>query len=182
MSSTLSAMATVDDEQSDRVDQFIVYAAFGEVMHEFQVFELVLWQLQSRSIKPGTTPDQAMDKVHKWNSTTFGGLVRGIKNQDHWPCGIAAELEEAVDARNFLAHHFLREYFLVRPSSSHREVALDQLARISRQLDTLHRTIEAHLRSLGIPGVDDLDDETRNEIEAMRPTSWLSETDVPRPS
>jgi peptidoglycan hydrolase-like protein with peptidoglycan-binding domain len=40
-----------------RVGQFIVYGAYGEIMHQFQVFELTLWGFLTRAIKGGTTLD-----------------------------------------------------------------------------------------------------------------------------
>jgi hypothetical protein len=39
------------EPSDERVDQFIVYGAFGEVMHQFQVFEMTLWGFLTRSIK-----------------------------------------------------------------------------------------------------------------------------------
>lgn len=166
---------TADDVEPERMNQFIVYGAFGEVMHSFQVFELVLWGFLTRSIKRGTSLDQAMERVERWNSTTLGSLWRGLRTHDHWPDGMIAEVDQAVTARNYLAHHFLREYFLVRPSTEHRENALDQLATIANRLDALIAGMEAHSRTLGIPDIDELDNETRQEIEALRPTTWLAD-------
>ena len=60
----------------DEVDQFIVYGGYGEVMHQLQVLELALWGFLTRGIKPGTSLDQGMKKVEKWNATTIGSLLR----------------------------------------------------------------------------------------------------------
>jgi hypothetical protein len=163
------------NEDDVRVDHFIVYGAYGEVMHRFQVFELALWQLLARGIKPGMTADQAMEKVEKWDGTTFGKVVRGLKSQPHWPEGMTDELQCAVDARNYLAHHFLREYFVVAASEETRDQALRQLAKILDRLDRLEEDLEDHLRSLGVTAIEDLDDEVRAEIDKLRPTVWLSE-------
>jgi hypothetical protein len=164
----------VEPEASDeRVDQFIVYAGFGEVMHRFQIFELVLWQFLVRGIKPGSSPVQAMDKITKWDNTTAGAIVRGLKSQARWPDGMIDSLQEAVDTRNYLAHHFLREYFMVTPAEANRGRAAEQLAGVSVRLEDLQEALEAHLRSLGVTGVEDLDKETRAEIDKLRPTEWL---------
>ena len=96
-------------------DQFIVYAGYGEVMHRFQTFELLLWQFLVRGIKRGSSLAQGVgqgpDKIIKWDNTTAGAIVRGLKSQAHWPDGMIDSLQEAVETRNYLADHFLREYF-----------------------------------------------------------------------
>ena len=160
-----------------RVDQFIVYAAYGEVMHQFQTFEMTLWGFLTRSIKTGTSPDQAMPKVWKWDGTTLGSLVRGLKSQNHWPDGMIDSLEGAVQTRNYIAHHFLREYFVVTPSEKIKKRATEQLADVSARLEDLEEALEVHLRSLGVAGIDELDEETLAEIGKLRPTEWFGETD-----
>ena len=157
----------------DRVDQFIIYASYGEVMHRFQTFELLLWQFLVRGIKRGSSLAQAMDKITKWDQTTAGAIVRGLKSQAHWPDGTIESLEEAVDTRNYLAHHFLREYFMVTPSEEVRSRAAEQLANVSVRLENLQEALEAHLRSLGVTGIEDLDEETRAEVDKLRPAEWL---------
>ena len=160
------------EASGDQVDQFIVYGAYGQVMHQFQVLELTLWGFLTRGIKPGMSQSQALDRVAKWDGTTLGAIVRGLKSQGHWPEGMMEFLEQAVDARNYLAHHFLREYFMVAPSERVKEQATDQMAHMSAQLDDLEEALEAHLRSLGIAGIDELDEEARAEIEKLRPKDW----------
>jgi hypothetical protein len=172
-----SIFSMAQPEASDeRVDQFIVYGRYGQVMHQFQVFELTLWGFLTRTIKKGTTLDQAMDKVWKWDGTTFGKLVRGLKSQDHWPDGIIDSLEEAVQTRNYLVHHFLRNYFMVTPSETTKEQATSQLARVSARLEDLQEALEGHLRSLGVAGIEELDEETMAEIDKHRLTEWLDES------
>jgi len=162
------------DVPAESVDQFLVYGAYGEVMHRFQVFELSLWQVLTRGIKPGMTTDQAMDKIEKWDATTFGSIVRGLKSQSHWPAGMIDELERAAQARNYLAHHFLREYFVMAASEEVKQQAVAQLARILDRLDRLEEDLGDHLRSLGIATIDDLDDEAKAMIDTLRPTEWLT--------
>jgi hypothetical protein len=163
-------------DPSARVDQFIVYAGYGEVMHQFQVFELTLWGFLTRSIKDGMSAEQVDQKVEKWDGTTFGKVVRGLKSQTHWPDGMVDDLEGAVATRNYLAHHFLREYFLVTPSDRVREQAAVQLANVSTRLERLGQAVEAHLRSLGVASIYDLGDELMEQIEALQPTEWLDES------
>ncbi len=84
-----------------------------------------------------------------------------------------AEAEQAVETRNYLAHHFVREYFSITPSEKLREQATEQLAKVSTRLEELEEALEAHLRSLGVPGIEDLDEETKAMIDKLRPTDWL---------
>ncbi|WP_410646532.1 hypothetical protein [Amycolatopsis sp. cmx-4-54] len=162
------------EPDSQTVDQFIVYGAYGEIMHQFQLLELTLWGFLARNLKSGITFDQGVAKVERWDATTFGKLWRGLRTQDHWPAGLVAELDQAIEARNFLAHHFLREYFLVVPSEEHREDALTQLARTGGRLDAVMARLDEHARALGLPDDDELDEQTHQAIEALRPTGWFT--------
>lgn len=176
---------TADDvtpEDQAAVDRFTIYGAYGEIMHKFQVLELVLWGFQSRSIKSGTTVDQAMERISRWDSTTLGSMWRGMRTQDHWPDGMVDEVDHAVLRRNFLAHHFLRECFVVKPSPEHHQRVLTELAAIHARLDRIMGDMETHSRACGIADLEDLDKEAREEIEAFRPTTWFSNwTDEEQP-
>ena len=154
------------------LNQSVIYLAYGDVMHQFQVFELTLWQFLSRTLKPGTTFEQGMEKVDRWNGTTLGALVRGLKTQDHWPDGVPEALETAVETRNFLAHYYLREYFLVLPSERILDEALTELAELREWIIQLEGQLEQHLQSLGIPTSAELTDEERSGFEGLRPTTW----------
>lgn len=139
-------------------------------------FEMTLWGFLTQGIKQGMSDSQALDRITKWDGTTLGQLVRGLKTQGHWPEGMIESLEQAVETRNYLAHHFLREYFVVAPSESAKEQATEQLARVSARLEDLEEALEAHLRSLGVPGVEELDEEARAEIDKLRPKEWFDES------
>ena len=164
------------------VDQFIIYGAYGELMHRFQLFELTLWQLMTRSIKERANPKKGDtkkvdDKITNWDRLNLGQIIGSIKNESHWPEGMVAELERAADARNYLAHHFLREYFLVLPSEDNKMLAAEQLAKLSARLDDLETVLEEHLKTLGISVDDELDADLIAEIDAIRPRVWLEEDD-----
>ena len=157
----------------DNTDEYLVYIGYGEVMRRLQILELGLWGLLSRRIKPGTSLDQAMEMVAKWDGTAFGQLMRGMKNQPHWPDGLLDRLLEAVRIRNYLAHHFLREYFMAAPSRENLENASNQLAELSVWLEKLDEDMDAHLESLGIEASSSLDTETRALAETLRPEKWF---------
>jgi hypothetical protein len=111
----LVGMFAAMTNSEDNTDEYLIYIGYGEVMRRLQILELGLWGLLSRKIKPGTSLGQAMEMVAKWDGTAFGQLMRGMKNQSHWPEGLLDKLLEAVNVRNYLAHHFLREYFMAAP-------------------------------------------------------------------
>lgn len=141
-------------------------------MHQLQILELTLWGFLTRGIKAGSSPEQGMMKVARWNGTTIGNLIRGLKSQPHWPAGMIEQLELAAETCNYLAHHFLREYFVVTPSEEVKETASGWLADISAWLEALDERLEAHLESLGIERYEDLDERTLAEMERLRPTEW----------
>lgn len=164
-----------EEPDNESIDQFIVFAAYGEVMLGFQLMELSLWSLNAINLKPAIQAAQATAKVEKWNGTTFGDLLRGLRTQPHWPPDLLDQLDRALEARNYLAHHFLREYFVLKPSVDARDRATAQLAEIARRQEMLQDELDAHLRSIGVPNVDELDDELIEELDALRPTSWSAE-------
>jgi hypothetical protein len=162
---------------SEGTDDYLIYIGYGEVMRQLQVLELGLWGLLSRKIKPGTSLNQAMEMVTKWDGTTLGQLMRGMKNQSHWPEGLLDRLLEAVKIRNYLAHHFLREYFMAAPSRENLEGASNQLAELSVWLEELDEELDTHLESLGIETSSSLDAEAKVLAEALRPEKWLGFVD-----
>ncbi|HEV2260149.1 MAG TPA: hypothetical protein VGS06_44145 [Streptosporangiaceae bacterium] len=157
----------------DGVSEYLIYIGYGEVMRRFQVLELGLWGLLTRKIKPGTNLGQAMEMVARWDGTTFGQLMRGMKNQEHWPEGLVAKLMEAVEIRNYLAHHFLREFFMAAPSQENLHDASSQLADLSVWLDELDAELDAHLASLGIETASSIDAEAMALADSLRPEKWF---------
>lgn len=164
-------------ESDDATNQALIYIGYGEVMRRFQTLELGLWSLLTRKIKPGTTLNQAIEMVAKWDGTTFGQLMRGMKNQPHWPEGLVGKLLEAVNIRNYLAHHFLREYFMAAPSRENLEDASSQLAELSVWLEELDAELDSHLASLGVETPSSLDAETKILADSLRPEKWFGFVD-----
>ena len=155
------------EPSGEKVDQSIIYGAYGELMHKFQAFELLLWQLQSRSSKPGTTLEQSMETVEAWNRTTFGHFMRVLRTQSQWPDDLVERLLTAVDSRNYLAHHYLREHFTMVRTQAYTDRALQDLAELSAWLDRLTRDLDEHLRTPGSEAPHDSDRELA-KIEALR--------------
>lgn len=163
----------MSEPNQEDVGQATIYVGYGAVMHQFQMLELDLWGFLTKGIKSGASFDQAMAKVEKWNATTFGSLWRGMRTQPHWPADLKDKLERAVEVRNYLSHHFLREYFVVERSADSQERAAQALADQSIWLEGLSDELEAHAASQGIPGHGELDEETSTEIDKLRPKKWF---------
>jgi hypothetical protein len=47
---------------------------------------------------------------------------------------------------------------------------------VSARIEDLQEALEGHLRSLGVAGIEELDEETMAEIDKLRPTEWLDES------
>jgi hypothetical protein len=70
--------------------------------------------------KPDTTLDQRFRKMDGWYGTTLGRLYGSVKAQGHLPQSLADELDELVEVRNYLAHHFLIEWACAVPKLAYR--------------------------------------------------------------
>lgn len=158
-----------ESEDAEADGTALIYVGYGSLMRKLQLMELNLWEIQALSIKSKTTEAQAFARIEKWDGTTFGSLVRGMKNQGHWPAGMTEDLEQAVELRNHLAHNFLREFFLAEPSAANFERGTNQLLDWSLKVDDLDTRLGAHLRALGVPDLDDLDDDLLAQLDALRP-------------
>ena len=164
-----------DQEFNAEVGRYMVFAAYGELMLDFQSLELTMHQFLSMRVKQKTTLDQWNRKIEGWYGTTLGRLYSSVKVQGHLTQSLAEELDGAVETRNYLTHRFLIEWAIVVPSIEVRDTALEYLAIISNRLTALEEALADHLRTQGIDveaELDSLDEETRREIEALRPTRW----------
>jgi hypothetical protein len=170
--------STITKSAEDRTA--LIYVGYALLMRDLQLMELHLWTIQALGIKRNSTEAQAFAKVEKWDGTTFGALVRGMKGQAHWPEGMAQDLEQAVALRNHLAHNFLREFFLTEPSEANFERGTQQLLDWSLKVDDLDDRLRIHAHTLGVPDPEELDDEMLAELDDLRPKTWpLSGGDTP---
>jgi hypothetical protein len=166
----------VDDE----LDEGIIYIGYGDLMRKLQLMELHLWQIQALRMNPKMQAKHAFEKVEKLDGTAFGSLVRGMKTQDHWPEGMVDDLLQAVALRNYLAHNFLREFFLAEPSQDNYARGAQRLVDWHEKVDALDAALETHIATMSDATWDDLDDDLKAEIEAMRPKIWpLTSADDP---
>jgi hypothetical protein len=106
--------------------------------------------------------------------TTLGGLVHQAK--DLLPNNLSSELAEVIKERNYLVHHFLREYFMAQRSVQNRDQAKEYLLGVSSQLGELSNQLDAYLESLGLATPDTLEPELQAQINLLRPKEWPLES------
>lgn len=150
----------------------LIYIGYADVMRSLQLMELHLWSILALKVKTKSTEAQIFSTVEKWDGTTFGALVRGMQTQGHWPPGMTEDLAQVVELRNYLAHHFLREFFLAAPSPENFRQGSEQLLAWSREVDALDERLRIHAELLGVPAIENLDKTVLMEIDAARPRTW----------
>ena len=136
------------DDEAQNVG--VIYIGYGELMRRLQVLELSLWIVQAMRMKKGMSGEQAFRQIDKWDGTTFGTMWRGMRTQDHWPTDLVDDVDQAVQLRNHLAHHFLREFFSARKTPGNFERGTQQLIEWSVRMDGLEMKLDAHLQMLGV--------------------------------
>lgn len=157
-----------EDESSQSAA--VVYVGFGQVMHKFQLIEMNLWSVKALHFKAGIQEHQAFAKLANWDAkAVFGGLVEELKDQHHWPAGMVERLRAAVRVRNYLAHRFLREFFMAENSEENYGRGIEQLIRWSEMVDELDAELAAHVVHLA---GGDIDEETKAELAQFLPTTW----------
>lgn len=162
-------MSEADD---DSMRTAVIYLAYGEIMHALQVLEFDLWTIQSLRMKPGIQHEQALRKVEAWDGSTLGQLWGGMRNQKHWPAGLVEEIDWVLLLRNKLAHKFLREYFLVTPSQEAFDSVTADLADWAVRVEAVGAALGERIDSLGGTGWDELSDDVKAEVDALRPSDW----------
>ena len=153
------------------VDRSLVYVAYGELMHRIQVFDLTVVQLISWLGEPGASFTEKVDEIEELISKTLGRLIHKAKERHEFPDALVDDLDEMLSRRNYVAHHFRREYFMVVTSERVREQALVWLAETAARLESLEAALEDQLHRLGAPDISDLDP-TLAKIDEMRPSDW----------
>lgn len=159
-----------DEPSNADVSRFIIMGAYGEIMLRFQLLELDFWSLLVMQQKAGMSFDQRMNKIESWDRATMGRLLRGIAEM---PEELDAECLRAVDARNYLAHRWLRDramFFADRRAGS---VFGDELAEVSRRLDDLDAAMNSFKLERGVPEISDAELEQLGLQESPSLDSWL---------
>lgn len=148
----------------------IVYRLYGQLMHQFQLLEMNLWAIKALRFKDGVQMHQGIVKLESWDAHgLFGQLVNDLAPLPTWPAEMVGRLREAASIRNYLAHRFLREFFVAKDSEEKFDRGITQLVTWIQSMNELDADLESHVSSL--PG-GEVDPELAALLEEQRPDSW----------
>jgi hypothetical protein len=132
-------------------DQYELYAEFGMAAELAQVLEVAAGNVAlgflAMFVKTDEiTPEQTemyraiVDDV---NRKTFGSLLKHLKKTINLSDSIFKVIDEALERRNYLTHHFFRSHNFALYSKSGRETMSAELKEISGKLGLAKRTLDA---------------------------------------
>jgi hypothetical protein len=148
------------------VDQYELYAEFGMVAEKAQVLEFEAGNVALAFLtifidKNDITPELTEVFSHivdDLNRKTFGAMVRQLQKTLNLSDSIIAVIDEALERRNYLTHHFFRTHNFRLFSEEGRKIMMAELKEIQAKLDKAHQMMSA-ISSLmiQIAGRDNLD-------------------------
>lgn len=145
----MSGATPVDED--DGVGRFLVLGAFGETIFRFQLIELSFWTILAARLKHGTNLDQGLSKVSAWDAQTMGRLV-GVLGL---PEDLKEEADQAVAARNYLVHRFMRDRAMLLHDRAFCEHVAEELAHVNLRLDEFEARLDSYIAELGVPQLTD---------------------------
>lgn len=153
--SEIDGTDVVDDVAMAR---FTTMGAYGEVMLRFQLLEMSYWSILASRKPLGMSLAQHIAKLRKQDRQTAQRLINTLD----LPPDLHREAMTAADARDLLAHRFLREraVFFGDPRASNDATRV--LAEVDKKIDDFKQRLEAYMRELGI---DELDEDERATLE-----------------
>lgn len=132
-------------------DQYELYAEFGMAAEKAQVLEVAAGNVAlgflAMFVKTDEiTPEETemyrgiMDDV---NRKTFGALLRHLKSTMNLSDSIVKMVDEALERRNYLTHHFFRSHNFALYSEEGRKTMRAELKEIDEKLELAKRTLDA---------------------------------------
>jgi hypothetical protein len=147
-------------------DQYELYAEFGITSEKAQDLELEVGNVALSYLtifidKNDITPELTKmfsDIVDDLNHKTFGAMVRRLKKTLNLSDSIIAVIDEALERRNYLTHHFFRTHNFGLYSEEGRKIMMAELMEIQAKLDKAHQFMSAIDSIMNqIAGLDNLD-------------------------
>ena len=132
-------------------DQYDLYAEFGMTAEMAQVLEVAAGNVAigflAMFVTEGkVTPDETevyRAVVNDVNRKTFGALLKHIKKTMNLSDSMIAIVDEALDRRNYVTHHFFRTHNFRLYSEEGRKVMLAELKEIQAKLGLAQKMLEA---------------------------------------
>jgi hypothetical protein len=133
-------------------DQYELYAQFGIAAEKAQVMEVaagnVVLSFLVMLLKPD--PNQIAPEetqmyralIDDLNRKTFGSLLNHLKKMVNLSDSMIQLVDEALERRNYLTHHFFRTHNFALYSEDGRKVMIAELKEIQGKLEIAHRTLE----------------------------------------
>jgi hypothetical protein len=132
-------------------DQYELYAEFGFTAEKAQVLEteagnvalsfLALF-VNTNEITPEAT-EMFRSVVNDVNRKTFGALLKRIKAVVTFDPSIVQIIDEALERRNHLTHHFFRTHNFAIFDTAGRKAMVEELKEIQSKLDLAHASLLA---------------------------------------
>jgi NADPH:quinone reductase-like Zn-dependent oxidoreductase len=124
-------------------DQYALYAEFGITAEKAQVLEVSAASVALISLALFVKTDEISPEetemyravVDDVNSKTFGKLLTHLKKRAKLDDAIIKALKDALDARNYLTHHFFRSHNFALYSEEGRKVMMAELKSIQKKLN-----------------------------------------------
>lgn len=131
-------------------DQYELYAQFGIAAEKAQVLEVaagnVALSFVTMLVKPEEITPEEMQMyraiVDEVNRKTFGSLLNHLKKALTLSDSLIQIVDEALERRNYLTHHFFRTHNFALYNEEGRKVMMAELKEIQGKLDIAHRTLE----------------------------------------
>jgi hypothetical protein len=132
------------------VDQYTLYAEFGITAEKAQVLELAAGNLALSYLAVFVKPEEITPEVSEWfkaivddvNAKTLGRLLTLLKKSMALSDTIVAVIDEALERRNYLTHHFFRSHNYALYSEDGRKVMMAELKEIWGKLNQAHQLLE----------------------------------------
>jgi hypothetical protein len=132
-------------------DQYELYAEFGMVAEKAQVLEFEAGNValafltvffDKNDITPELT-EMFRNIVDDLNHKTFGSMVRQLKKTLNLSDSIIEVIDEALERRNYLTHHFFRKHNFRLFSEEGRKIMIAELKEIQEKIDKAHQMMSA---------------------------------------
>lgn len=127
-------------------DQYELYAEFGIAAEKAQVLEVAAGNVGLMFVSLFLNGDQISDEqreqfrflVDDVNRKTLGALLRIVKSLGTFDESILDAVDEALEQRNYLTHHFFRHQNFAILSEAGRKIMIKEVREIQRKLDLAH--------------------------------------------
>lgn len=132
-------------------DQYELYAEFGMAAEKAQVLEVAAGNVALGFLAMFVRTDEITPEqrqmyraiVDDVNRKTFGSLLKHVKKTMNLSNSIIKIIDEALERRNYLTHHFFRSHNFALYSEKGRKMMTTELKEISEKLDVAKRTLDA---------------------------------------